>query len=152
MPETNGIETFRERYLSGENEFDLIIIMLGTNDLLNHFKCTAEKTAAALRTYVRECKERFGEKCPKILLVSPIHVRDYVLKNPIFMTQYSNFAVMESRRFAQCIAETAEQEGAYFLDAAKAASASPIDGVHMDSSEHEKLAVAIAAKIKSILF
>ena len=30
---TNGLKDFRERYLSGENDFDLIIIMLGTNDV-----------------------------------------------------------------------------------------------------------------------
>ena len=33
---TNGLKDFRERYLSGENDFDLIIIMLGTNDVLNN--------------------------------------------------------------------------------------------------------------------
>ncbi len=150
MPETNGLETFRARYIKENADFDLVIIMLGTNDLLNHFKCSAEETAGTLRTYVTEYREKYGKNA-KMLLVSPIHVRDYVMQNPIFKEQYSNFAVMESRRFAECIARVANDEDTYFLDASKAASASPIDGVHMDPAEHEKLAVAIAAKVKSIL-
>lgn len=152
MPETNGIETFRERYLSKENEFDLIIIMLGTNDLLNHFKCSAEETARTLRMYVKECHERFGADRPQILLISPIHVRDCVMRNPIFKEQYSEFSIRESRRFAECISEAARQEGVHFLDAAEYAAASAADGVHMDSDEHEKLAVAVVEKVKAILF
>lgn len=152
MPETNGLITFRERYLQGENEFDMIIIMLGTNDLLNHFDCPVEETANTLRTYVKECHAKFGKDRPQILLVSPILVRDYVTKNPIFKDQYDMSAVIKSKSFAQNISAVAQQEGVHFLDASKAAMASSIDGVHMDSAEHEKLAIAIAAKIKSILF
>lgn len=152
MPETNGLVTFRERYLQGENEFDLIIIMLGTNDLLNHFDCSAEETANTLRTYVKECHAKFGNDKPQILLVSPIIVRDYVTKNPLFKDQYNMSAVIKSKSFAQNISAVAQQEGVHFLDASKAAAASSVDGVHMDTAEHEKLATAMAAKIKSILF
>ena len=152
MPDTNGLKTFRERYLQGEKEFDLIIIMLGTNDLLNHFDCSAEETASTLRTYVKECHEKFGKDKPQILLVSPILVRDYVTQNLIFKDQYDMSAVIKSKSFAQNISAVAQQEGVHFLDASKAAMASSVDGVHMDYAEHEKLAIAIAAKIKSILF
>lgn len=151
MPETNGLKTFRERYLQCENEFDLIIIMLGTNDLLNHFDCSAEETAETLRTYVKECHKKFGNERPQILLVSPILVREYVTENPLFKDQYDMSAVIKSKRFARSISDAAQQEGVHFLDASKYAMASDIDGVHMEPSEHEKLAAAIEAKIKSIL-
>lgn len=152
MPDRNGLKTFREKYLQGENEFDLIIIMLGTNDLLNHFDCSAQETAQALRVYVRECHEKFGKEKPQILLVSPILVRDYVLKHPIFKDLYDKSSIIKSRQFAENILKVAEQEDVYFLDASKSASASSVDGIHMNSNEHEKLAAAMSAKIKSILF
>lgn len=152
MPDTNGIVTFRERYLQGKNDFDLIIIMLGTNDLLNHFDCSPEETAQTLRTYVKECHKMYGRDKPQILLVSPILVRDCVMRNPLFKDQYSMESVIKSQSFAQNILTVAKQEGVHFMDASKAAAASSADGVHMDSAEHEKLANAMAAKIKSILF
>ena len=69
---TNGLKDFRERYLSGENDFDLIIIMLGTNDVLNNIDFSNQKTADVLKIYVEECRAKFGKDKPKILLVSPV--------------------------------------------------------------------------------
>lgn len=151
-PSSNGIEVFREKYLSGENEFDLIIIMLGTNDQLNYFDCSAEETAEALRGYVKECRGRFGASKPEILLISPIHISDSALHHPIFKDLYSKKSVIESNCFAEKISAVAKQEQVHFLDASKYASPSEIDGVHMDFEEHKKLANAVAARIQSILF
>lgn len=152
MPDTNGLETFRERYLKNDIDVDLIIIMLGTNDLLNHFECPVKETADTLGTYIRECHEKYGTDKPQILLVSPILIRKEVLTNPIFREQYNESAVKKSEDFAKELSKTAKEEKVHFLDAAKFASASNIDGVHMDSGEHQKLANAICDKIKEILF
>ncbi len=151
MPDTNGLKTFREKYLAGENDFDLIIIMLGTNDLLNHFDCQPEETADTLAGYVRECRERFGADAPEILLVSPIEVRREVTLHPVFKELYDMSAIERSKRFAREISSAAAKEGAHFFDASTAAAASPIDGVHMEACEHERLAAAIAEQIKLIL-
>ena len=151
MPNTNGIETFRERYLKGDNNFDLIIIMLGTNDLLNHFDCSPEETAETLSVYVKECRENLGG-AQKILLMSPIEVREYVTEHPTFKNLYDISSVGKSKRFKETIGAVAEREGAYFLDASGVAKASPLDGVHMEIPEHEKLAGAVAEKVRTILF
>ena len=150
MPDTNGIEKFRERYLTGDNCFDLIIIMLGTNDLLNHFDCSPEETAETISVYVRECRERFGDKTPEILLMSPIYVKEDVTRNPIFKDQYDISAVGKSKRFKETISAVALREGVYFLAASDFAEASVLDGVHMEPNEHEKLAAAVADKIRVI--
>lgn len=149
-PDANGLKTFREKYASGGDAFGLIIMMLGTNDLLNYFKRTAEETAEVLRTYAKVC--RTGTlKNAELLFVSPIHIRVCMLNHPIFKELYSAFAVEESKRFAMCISRMAEEEGAYFLDAAAAARASDTDGIHMTQSEHERLAKFICDKIRGIL-
>ena len=66
---TNGLKDFRERYLSGENDFDLIIIMLGTNDVLNNIDFSNQKTADVLKIYVEECRTKFGKDKPKSALI-----------------------------------------------------------------------------------
>ncbi|MCC8161090.1 MAG: GDSL-type esterase/lipase family protein [Oscillospiraceae bacterium] len=147
---TDGIDVFREKYLTGENDFDLIIIMLGTNDVLNSNNFTPDEIAETLSMYVKECRDKFGSEKPKILLVSPILIRDYCMKHSIFSELYSEMSVIKSRCLAEKISEIARREGVYFMDAAKAAAASPIDGVHMDEKEHMRLATAIAAKVNLI--
>lgn len=149
-PYSNGIEVFRERYIKKDSNFDLIIVMLGTNDQLKYFNCTAEETAETLRGFAREYREKYGNTA-EFLLISPILIRDCALKHQYFSTVYNEKSVKTSLDFAKAISEAAEKENVYFLDAAAIANASDLDGIHMDETEHKKLAVKIAEKIKEIL-
>ncbi len=148
---TNGLKDFRERYLSGENDFDLIIIMLGTNDVLNNIDFSNQKTADVLKIYVEECRAKFGKDKPKILLVSPILINDNCLTHPIFKDLYSEKSIEKSMHFSEYILKLADEEDTYFMNAADYAKASEIDGIHMVPEEHKKLANAFADKIKEIL-
>lgn len=149
--DTNGFEVFKERYIDKDCDFDLIIIMLGTNDTLNDFAVSPDETADALGLFVKECRIKYGNKKPEILLVSPIKIKERALTHELFGTLYSAKSVEDSAHFAENIESAAKREGAYFLDAALFAEASDIDGVHMTSDEHERLAGAIIEKIKMIL-
>ncbi len=150
MRDSNGIEVFRERYINTENDFDLIIIMLGTNDQLNFFDCTAKETAETIGEYVKEYRKRHGNKT-EFLVVSPILIRACALKHPVFSTLYSEKAVETLKGFASAFSDMAKTEDVYFLDAGSTAQASDTDGIHMDIKEHKKLAQAIAEKVKEIL-
>lgn len=149
--DTDGLDVFRKNYLKNKG-FDLVIIMLGTNDLLNENDFTVEETGEHLRMVINEMRESLGTNAPKVLLISPIVINTDMMKHPVFSTLYSEKSVINSNRFAKIIEKVANEEKTYFLDAAKVASSSAIDGIHMESSEHEKLANAVAEKIKSILF
>lgn len=146
----NGIVSFRERYLQKDNLFDLIVIMLGTNDFLKENHASPEEVGEALRLYVREYRARFGE-CARFLLVSPILIRREMCMHPIFSELYNEQSIVSSQTVAAVIAKVAEEEHTDFLDAAQYACASAIDGIHMESAEHEKLARAIERKIRDIL-
>ena len=80
------------------NDFDLIIIMLGTNDVLNNIDFSNQKTADVLKIYVEECRAKFGKDKPKILLVSPILINDNCLTHPIFKDLYSEKSIEKSIR------------------------------------------------------
>ncbi len=140
----NGITAFEER-IADKREADLAIIMLGTNDTLNYYKCPAKESAEAMRRFVREWKAAFPGS--QVLVVSPIEIREPMLKHPIFRVLYSQTSIEESKKFAACYEKMAKEEGVYFLDAAKYAKASDLDGIHMEPAEHEKLAKAIYAKV-----
>lgn len=146
----HGIAIFRERYFVRKKDFDLIVIMLGTNDTLIHLQYEPERTAEALRQYIRETRVVYDEKTPDFLIVSPILVRENALVHPIFSELYTQKSVDDSKLFAAAISKMAGEEGVYFLNAADYAGASDIDGIHMEAEEHEKLGGAIADKIKGI--
>lgn len=149
---TNGLKDFRERYLSGENDFDLIIIMLGTNDVLNNIDFSNQKTADVLKIYVEECRTKFGKDKPKILLVSPILINDNCLTHPIFKDLYSEKSIEKSTHFSEYISKLADEEDTYFMNAANYAKASDIGrNTYGFQEEHKKLANAFADKIKEIL-
>ena len=133
------------------NDFDLIIIMLGTNDVLNNIDFSNQKTADVLKIYVEECRAKFGKDKPKILLVSPILINDNCLTHPIFKDLYSEKSIEKSTHFSEYISKLADEEDTYFMNAANYAKASDIDGIHMVPEEHKKLANAFADKIKEIL-
>lgn len=149
--DTDGLSVFRDKYLKN-NGLDLVIIMLGTNDLLNENDFTVEETGEHLRTMIKEMRESLGVDAPEVLLISPILISADMMKHPVFSTLYSEKSVINSNRFAEVIEKVATEEKAHFLDASKVSSPSAIDGIHMESSEHQKLADAVAEKIKSILF
>lgn len=144
----NGITAFEERIASKQGA-DLAILMLGTNDTLNYYKCPAQESAEAMRRFVREWKAAFPES--QVLVVSPIEIQDAMLEHPIFRVLYSQTSIEESKKFAACYEKMAKEEGVLFLDAAKYAKASDLDGIHMEPAEHEKLAEAIYTKVLSLL-
>ncbi len=143
----NGITAFEERIASKQGA-DLAILMLGTNDTLNYYKCPAKESAEAMRRFVREWKAAFPKS--QVLVISPIEIREAMLKHPIFRVLYSQASIEESQKFAAYYEKMAKEEGIHFLDAAKYAKASDLDGIHMEPAEHEKLAEAVYAKVLSI--
>lgn len=141
-----------EPIIKTHKPLDLIIIMLGTNDLQLQFSQNAFGVARGVETLVKIAKNPliYGEKIPEILVVSPILI-DEAISNSFFADIYGvQRAVDISKQLAPRIETIAKQYGAHFMDAAKYANASALDGVHMDSENHQKLARAFADKIKEI--
>lgn len=147
--ETDGITIFKKKYLNGKSDYDLVVIMLGTNDTLNCNNYTPFETSENLRIIINEYRKMYGNT--KFLLVSPIHIDKCCMNHPIFSELYSIKSVDNSKEFAKYISKIASEENTFFMDASKYASPSPIDGIHMDEEEHQKLSEAFKKEIISIL-
>ena len=129
---------------------DLVIIMLGTNDLKVRFSVSAfdiANSAGVLVDIVKRCSTdpRYGVT-PQVLLLAP----------PV-VTRLSDFADMfayaqeKSSGFGTQFKRVAEQKGCAFLDTSRIVTCSDLDGIHLEEPEHRKLGLAIAAKVRELL-
>ena len=144
---------------------DLIVFMLGTNDLKYTDANGAAKGLASLILTAMDmtsrpstayiCRpsanlEQIREKMKKvkILVISPILVHPDLEKiNP--RTAVIN-GHQKSLEFAKYYKNVASACGAWFMDAAQVAEPSVEDGLHMTAESHIALGHAVAEKIKEI--
>ena len=143
---------------------DLVVIMLGTNDLKYTNGAGAARGVGTLISQIRTIENRVAssfymvdtpqrkqENSPaKILIISPIIVHQDILNlspRTVFPEEKRHEKSLE---FAAAYKNVALQAGAWFLDAATVARPSDTDGIHMTQEGHRELGCAVAAKICEI--
>lgn len=138
--------------IATHNPIDLIVMMLGTNDLKAQYHATMWDLGRAMEQlmHIIDAYEYAPHyKKPQVLLVSPIEVGEGIEDSPFGC--FTREAVDKSRLFAKEYAPVAEKYGAHFFDAASVAYPSREDQLHMDAESHRALADALADKIRGIL-
>lgn len=135
--------------------FDLLIIMLGTNDIKQRFNTKPEDIARGAGILAKMAidwtKERSGTNTPsKILLVSPIHINESIKSSP-YGEEFGYLEGYEkSYKLSSEFNKVASDLGVEFMDAALKAEPSEEDGIHMSKEAHLNLAKAFAKKISEI--
>ena len=135
--------------LESHRPLDLVVIMLGTNDLKHDFGLTALQIADGAREVCRsvaDC-EHLADGPPQILLVSPTHVESL----PADERDVFRGAMEKSHELAVHYRSVAEELGVHFLDAAKIVINTHIDGVHWDALQHKTFGVELAKVVKGKL-
>lgn len=136
--------------MESQSPFDLLIIMLGTNDTKFRFGEQARGIAdGAGRLVDLAQKSRFGrdDTAPRVLLVSPIRIEYSDILRGLFDHQ----AVEKAMDFPAEFRRVAEQYGCDFMDASEYAGPCAEDGVHLDAEGHEALARAMYDAVRRIL-
>lgn len=135
--------------IASHTPLDLVILMLGCNDLKQRFHVTATDIALSLERLVKTAQsmDNYTAQRPfQILLVSPAEVRPRTFLREVFGDRSA-----DSQALAPLVQAAAERCGVWFLDIAKCAEPSPLDGLHFDRENQKKVAAAMEQKIKEIL-
>ena len=135
--------------LESQRPFDLLTLMLGTNDLKMRFSVSAfdiAKSVGKLIEIAQQSNAGPDGQAPQVLLLAPPPVAK--------LTEFAEmFAGAEEklRRLGPHYRRVAEEMGCHFLDTSSVIVSSDLDGIHFEAAEHAKLGAVVAAKIREIL-
>jgi lysophospholipase L1-like esterase len=127
---------------------DLVVLMLGTNDLKPRFQVPPVQIGTSIERLLKviRASEAGPENgAPRVLLIAPAPVVEEGSLAEIFAGGPARSGL------AGPYAEAARRYGAMFLDAGPIWTVSPVDGVHFDVAEHGKLGRAEAAKVREMM-
>ncbi len=141
----NGIAVL-PAVLHSHRPIDLLVVMLGTNDLKPRFSVTAHDIA---RSVERICLAARAEGVvADVMILAPVPVTEAGILADVFAG-----ASLRQTGLAQNLCATADRIGAGFVDAGMHVTVSPVDGVHWTPEAHRRfgkvMAKAVAARLLS---
>ncbi|MEC5321650.1 SGNH/GDSL hydrolase family protein [Aurantimonas sp. A3-2-R12] len=151
MAERNGVKTIATA-LGAHQPLDLVILMLGTNDLKRHTGggrvFESRQGMERLVEIVQGFPYQRGYGAPKILIVAP----------PMFCeTMEPDFALLfghgveESQHFRSAFTKVAEEYGCAFFDASEVCETTELDGVHLSAAHTRALGEELVEPVRAIL-
>lgn len=141
-PFRNGL-TWLATSLEMRYPVDMVVLMLGTNDLKVQYNQSAQRITANIKQLIdviRSSNKGPQGSAPKILLIAP----PPILNISHLHFSFDHESVEKSRQLGKLYRILAEQEGHVFFDAADVVTSSTLDGFHMDESQLPLLGKAVA--------
>lgn len=130
---------------------DLVIIMLGSNDM-KPFVCGhavgAKQGMERLVDIVRGHDYPIEQPVPQILLMAP---------PPLYQAEKLDYSAMydgsigESRKLSFLYAQLSKETGCAFFDAGTVASTTPLDGVHLDAENTRAIGKGLTSIVAGLL-
>ena len=143
----NGM-AFLPMLLESHRPLDMVVIMLGSNDLKIVYNQSAKQIADSIKAICQTIihNDYMAENMPQILLISPTHIAAM----PSDDAEVFEGAIGKSLLFAEYYEQVAKTLGIHFIDAAVHVQTSTDDGVHWLDWQHGDFAKAVAAKIEDM--
>ena len=141
--------TYLRPCIQTHKPMDLVIIMLGTNDLKTRFSLPAYDIASGagvLVDIVKKSDTGIGGEAPEVLLIAP--------PPAVELTGFAEMfedAVEKSGGFARHYRRVSNEKGCHYLNAGDHVESSPLDGIHLEVDMHARLGKAVSAKVREIL-
>ncbi|MEX1216099.1 SGNH/GDSL hydrolase family protein [Saccharospirillum sp.] len=146
-PVKNGIKYLEPCLIS--HQPDLVILLLGTNDLKSRFNLSAFDISMGANACARLCQGfvlHEQNRCPEVLLVSPPRIYEVSEHSLSFSGGTGKSAWLSEEYSAR-----AEELGCHFFDAGTVVESSTEEGIHWDVTQHTNLANSLAPVVQRIL-
>lgn len=144
----NGLMYFMP-YLESHEQFDVVVIMLGTNDLKIQYQKTVSDIALSLEQYINFLQKKFPST--KILVMAPPFINDKAPKfQSYYADTYNSDSVGKSKLLKTEFEALAKDKKIHFINVAEYVMPGA-DGLHLSAEAHEVVAEIVASKIQEIL-
>lgn len=137
--------------LKSHEVVDLLIIMLGTNDVKERLGANAACIGIGMERLVRKAQsvDCWGEKKPNILIVCPPEILPEMELAECGVPMGKG-CLEKSRELPKYFERTAQLTGAHFLNAAEC-EFNHVDGMHLTRKGHARLAEILAGLVPTLL-
>lgn len=146
----NG-KTVLPAILESHKPLDLVVLMLGTNDLKNVYGSSPGEIAMGVKILAQmilNSDSGINNLPPKLLIMCPPVIGDQT-DLPDIAAKFPN-ARHDSRQLPRYYESLAQTLGCGYLNTQTLIEPGS-DGIHLDAAAHAKLGTAVAAAVKSIL-
>ena len=140
----NGLRALQAT-LESHRPLDLVIVMLGTNDLKARFNLSAHDIALGIQRLILDIRRSDtgpDGRAPDVLLAAPV----IAVETGIFVDMFAG-AAAKSAALPDILRDVARQQRIGFIDLNEVASVDPVDGIHLDGAAHASIGVAMAQAI-----
>ncbi|MEZ3505966.1 MAG: SGNH/GDSL hydrolase family protein [Lachnospiraceae bacterium] len=134
---------------------DLLLIMLGTNDVKERFSCTPANVAKGMERLVQKAMDSriaFRDGIPNIVLIAPPAIEAGYKDTEVY-GEMGDGCDEKSRALAPLYEQVAKNMGCHYLDAGKipGVEMNPYDFMHLSLQAHGVFAKFLAEKIPELL-
>jgi lysophospholipase L1-like esterase len=141
--------------IASHHPLDLVIIMLGGNDLKAAYNRTPYRIALGAGHLIDICNTIGGGigtpyKSPRVLLICPPPLGPKINEGPVFPEMFKG-GLEKTNELSKLYEGVARLGGAAFFDAGTVITTDGADGLHLTGEAQKKLGTAVAAKVKEIL-
>ncbi len=137
--------------LETHKPLDLVIIMLGTNDMKPVVAGHAVDAMSGIKRLVGLVRNHdwgFDFEAPEILIVSPPPICETA--NEFFAAMFKG-AIPEAAMLASLYRDLADEIGCGFFDAGSVAKTTPLDGIHLDAENTRAVGRGIESVVRMML-
>lgn len=144
----NGL-TYLLPCMETHRPLDMVIVMLGTNDLKERFNLSSSdiaESAAGLADYARRFARKADGSPSTVLLAAPPAITTLTQLDQMFAG-----GAEKSRQFSHYYRLAAGWFNLPFFDAGSAIVSSEKDGIHFDADQHTLLGEALAGEVRRLI-